>query len=138
LGQQVAIGFSENSLSEFARQRFLQFEKPLFITDWMKLVFIHFEIEPKILQPFVPFELDLYQGKAWVALVSLDPINRLLLRRRPRANSRRLFRLFARQSSVKLHDRRPLLPFFDVSAVVGHFCFSVTTTSFLFRIFAHP
>ena len=55
------------------------------------------------------------------------------------ANRGRLFRLFARQSAVKFHDRRSLFPFFDVFAVVDHFfCFSVTTTSFLFRIFAHP
>ena len=56
-----------------------------------------------------------------VALMSLDPINRLLLRRRTSANRGRLFRLFARQAAVKLHDRRSLFPFFDVFAVVGHF-----------------
>lgn len=43
---------------------------PLFYADWMRAVFIHFEVEPETLQCEVPFALDLWQGKAFVSLVA--------------------------------------------------------------------
>ena len=43
---------------------------PLFYADWMRAVFIHFEVEPETLQREVPFALDLWKGKAFVSLVA--------------------------------------------------------------------
>ena len=43
---------------------------PLLYADWMRAVFIHFEVEPELLQGQVPFALDLWQGKAIVSLVA--------------------------------------------------------------------
>jgi uncharacterized protein len=38
---------------------------------WYDLLFAHWEIEPELLQPFIPsgLQLDTYQGKAWIAVV---------------------------------------------------------------------
>jgi len=60
-------------LSQAARRRFLEKEKkPLLIGDWARALFLHFELTPETLQPFVPFELDLWQGRAWVSLVAFS------------------------------------------------------------------
>jgi len=45
-------------------------EQPLFIADWLGALFLHFEIEAGRLQPHVPFELDLWEGRAVVSLVA--------------------------------------------------------------------
>jgi uncharacterized protein len=38
--------------------------------DWANPVFVNYRITAEELQPFVPYELDLYEGDAWVSLVS--------------------------------------------------------------------
>jgi uncharacterized protein YqjF (DUF2071 family) len=43
--------------------------RPLFRADWLDVVFLHYEMEPEVLQPLVPFELDLREGMAYVSLV---------------------------------------------------------------------
>jgi alginate O-acetyltransferase complex protein AlgI len=43
---------------------------PLLKADWLDALFIHFQLDPAILQPHVPLELDLYQGRAYVSLVA--------------------------------------------------------------------
>jgi len=43
---------------------------PLFLGDWMRAVFIHYEVDPEILHNEVPFELDLFGGRAFVSLVA--------------------------------------------------------------------
>ena len=42
----------------------------LFIADWDNVLMIHFAIEPESLQPDVPFDLDLWEGRAFVTLVA--------------------------------------------------------------------
>lgn len=42
----------------------------MLLCDWDDVVMVHYEVEPSALQPFVPFELDLRDGKAYVSLVS--------------------------------------------------------------------
>src|SRR5215203_7281033 len=42
----------------------------LFVADWMDVAFIHFRVDPTLLQPSVPFELDLFDGDAYVSIVS--------------------------------------------------------------------
>ena len=44
--------------------------KPLFIADWLGALFLHFEIEARRLQRFIPFELDLWEGRAVISLVA--------------------------------------------------------------------
>ena len=44
--------------------------RPLFIADWSNALFLHFEIEPHILQSSLPFEIDLWRGRAFVSLVA--------------------------------------------------------------------
>lgn len=44
-------------------------EAPLFVADWHSVGMIHFELPPEILQPSIPFELDLRDGHAFVSLV---------------------------------------------------------------------
>ncbi len=56
---------------EAARERLLSvWGEPLFFADWLRPVFIHFEVPAAELQRDVPFELDLYEGKAYVSLVA--------------------------------------------------------------------
>ncbi len=44
---------------------------PLFLADWERTLFLHFEMDPKELQQAVPFALDLWQGEtAFVSLVA--------------------------------------------------------------------
>jgi uncharacterized protein len=43
---------------------------PLFLADWDRVLMVHYEVAPEILQPQVPFELDLHDGKAFVSLVA--------------------------------------------------------------------
>ncbi|MEJ1972658.1 MAG: DUF2071 domain-containing protein [Lacunisphaera sp.] len=44
--------------------------EPLFFADWDRTLMLHYEIDPAILRPFVPFPLDLHAGKAYVTLVA--------------------------------------------------------------------
>src|SRR4051794_21808452 len=38
---------------------------------WRELLFLHWSFEPDVVRPLVPasFELDLWQGRAWVGLI---------------------------------------------------------------------
>lgn len=45
---------------------------PIFYADWTEPVFLHFAIDPKHLQKYIPFELDTYQGKAYITLVAFS------------------------------------------------------------------
>ena len=42
----------------------------LFRCAWERVVFLHYEVEPEALRPQVPFELDLFEGRAYVSLVA--------------------------------------------------------------------
>jgi len=56
---------------EVARRRLLSVRgEPLFLADWSRAVFIHYEIPAAELQREVPFPLDLHDGKAYVSLVA--------------------------------------------------------------------
>lgn len=45
-----------------------------FYQEWNKVIFLHWEVEPELLKPFLPkaIELDTIDGKAWVSLVAFD------------------------------------------------------------------
>ncbi|HEV2330662.1 MAG TPA: DUF2071 domain-containing protein [Verrucomicrobiae bacterium] len=44
--------------------------EPLFIAAWLNVLMIHFEVDAAALQSDVPFELDLWKGRAFVSLVA--------------------------------------------------------------------
>ncbi len=48
----------------------------LFVSDWRDFLFVNFSVPPEMLQPHVPFALDLHEGRAFVSLVSFD-LNRI-------------------------------------------------------------
>ena len=48
--------------------------KPLFMADWRDALFVHFRIHPNKLQRQVPLELDLFEGYAYVSLVSFTQV----------------------------------------------------------------
>ena len=44
---------------------------PLFLAGWKRALFLHYEVDPELLQRAVPFALDLWEGKhAYVSLVA--------------------------------------------------------------------
>lgn len=62
---------SSPRLSDAGKKRLLSARgEPLFFAAWERALFIHFQIAPEILQPELPFELDLRDGKAFVSLVA--------------------------------------------------------------------
>ena len=39
------------------------FGEPLFVADWDRVVFMHFEVDPESLETEIPFDLDLREGR---------------------------------------------------------------------------
>ena len=71
-------------VSEAGRRRLLASRaEPLFLATWDRVVFIHYEADPSILQEQVPFTLDLHRDRAFVSIVAFT-----LLRMRPRIGGR--------------------------------------------------
>lgn len=63
-------GYDHERMLRYARWRFYSYEKaPLFKADWTDLVFHHFKLDARALADEVPFELDLFEGEAYVSLV---------------------------------------------------------------------
>ena len=59
------------SLGGRARRRMLRpGERPAFLADWVDVLFVHFTVDPEVLRPHVPFELDLFGGRAYVSIVA--------------------------------------------------------------------
>jgi uncharacterized protein YqjF (DUF2071 family) len=46
--------------------------EPLFIADWAEVLMVHYEVDPLALRAVVPFELDLWQGRAFVSTVAFS------------------------------------------------------------------
>lgn len=66
--------------SESARRRLLSVRgEPLFYANWDNAVFIHYEADPEELQKCVPYDVDLFEGRAFVSLVAFT-----MRRMRPR------------------------------------------------------
>jgi len=49
--------------------------EPFWLCDWQEVVFLHFEADPAALKNQVPFELDLFEGRAYVSLVAFTLTN---------------------------------------------------------------
>jgi uncharacterized protein len=43
--------------------------RPVFFGDWMRVLFVHYQVDPEALQNEIPFPLDLWNGQAFVSLV---------------------------------------------------------------------
>ena len=57
--------------STAARRRMIETPgDPLFLAGWKRALFLHYEVDPALLQEVVPFELDLRNGRAYVSLVA--------------------------------------------------------------------
>lgn len=57
--------------SAAGRQRMLtRWGEPLFIAGWKNVFMLHFEVDAETLQRAVPYELDLWEGRAFVSLVA--------------------------------------------------------------------
>jgi uncharacterized protein YqjF (DUF2071 family) len=80
--------------------------EPFLLADWVNVVMIHFEVDRDELQRITPFELDLFQGKAFVSLVAFT-----MRRMRPRLGGSLTAWLF-----------RPIAthPFLNVRTYVRH------------------
>ena len=64
---------TSTTLSAEARLRMQASERtPLMYSDWVRALFVHYEVSPAALQPLVPFELEVREGKAYVSLVAFD------------------------------------------------------------------
>jgi uncharacterized protein YqjF (DUF2071 family) len=80
----VTTAIATKDLSEAGRRRMLAIAgEPLFLATWARTVFIHYEADPALLQRQIPFQLDLYEGRAFVSIVAFT-----LLRMRPRVGGR--------------------------------------------------
>lgn len=44
--------------------------EPILHADWLDAVFLHYSVDPEFLQPWVPYPLDLHEGRAYVSLVA--------------------------------------------------------------------
>jgi uncharacterized protein len=74
----------DETICDAARQTFKEKEgAPLFYCDWVSAAFVHFEVDPAVLQQEVPYKLDLRDGKAYVSLVAFT-----MQRLRPRVGGR--------------------------------------------------
>jgi len=65
------INLAPSNTSEIARRRLLSRRgEPLFYANWDKVIFIHYETDPRELQRCIPYQLDFYKGRAFVSLVA--------------------------------------------------------------------
>lgn len=82
------------NISQAARARMLSLPRePFLVADWLNVVMVHLEVDADTLQAVTPFQLDLWQGRAFVTLVAFT-----LRGMHPRLGgrwSRWLFRLLA-------------------------------------------
>lgn len=49
--------------------------RPALLADWDDVTFVHFAVDPASLRPLVPFELDLFDGAAYISLVAFTQRN---------------------------------------------------------------
>lgn len=94
-------------LSEAGKERILSVRgEPLFLAHWERALLIHYEVDAGVLQRELPFELDLWNGKAYLSLVAFT-----MRDMRPRLGGRPAAWLF---KPIATH------PFLNVRAYVRH------------------
>lgn len=61
----------KSRLSDAGKARLLSVRgEPLFLAGWERVLFVHYEVDAEALQRELPFELDLWNGKAFVSVVA--------------------------------------------------------------------
>jgi len=66
----------DSTLSAAGRRQMLSLRgKPLLFADWMRVLMMHFEVDAGALQSYVPYDLDLNKGRAFVTLVAFTMEN---------------------------------------------------------------
>jgi uncharacterized protein YqjF (DUF2071 family) len=68
--ESTIVGESRELSAAAQRRMRSAWGEPMFYADWLRAVFIHFEVDASALQRAVPLELDLYEGRAYVSLVA--------------------------------------------------------------------
>ena len=72
----MSVTTFQPTLSDLAKQRLIDTEDGAFlINDWVRAVFMHYRVPPGVLQAQIPFELDLFDGDAYVSLVAFEFLN---------------------------------------------------------------
>jgi len=57
--------------SAVGRERVLEMRwEPLLCADWEGALMMHYQVPAEVLRPYVPFELDLWEGNAYVSVVA--------------------------------------------------------------------
>src|SRR3954471_14336526 len=98
---------ASEKLSVAARARLLSLQgEPLFLADWEQVVMIHYEVNAAALQQVVPFQLDHWDGRAFVSAVAFT-----MRRMRPRIGGRLAELMF---KPISTHD------FLNVRTYVRH------------------
>jgi len=69
------ITFSQDRVSQLADRARTRLESarmdPILICNWERALFVHFHVEPAVLQREVPFPLELFDGRAFLTTVML-------------------------------------------------------------------
>jgi uncharacterized protein len=68
----VAAGNPVGESSESSRARMLAEREHDLFSNWQDVLFVHFEVDPKVLQAEVPFDLHLRDGKAYVSAIGFN------------------------------------------------------------------
>lgn len=59
-------------LCDYAKARLVLAKRdPVMMCDWERVLFIHFEVDPAMLQREIPFPLDLFHGRAFLTAVAI-------------------------------------------------------------------
>jgi hypothetical protein len=62
---------SDRTPGAVARERLLSGRgEPFLHAAWERALMVHYAVDPEVLQPLVPYALDLRDGQAWVSLVA--------------------------------------------------------------------
>jgi uncharacterized protein YqjF (DUF2071 family) len=69
------ITFSQSRVSQLADRARTRLESarmdPIMMCNWERALFVHFHVDPAVLQREVPFPLELFDGRAFLTTVML-------------------------------------------------------------------
>lgn len=86
--------------------------RPALLADWDDVTFVHFTLDPSVLQPHVPYPLDVFEDAAYVSLVAFTQRNL-----RPRFGGRLLETLSAPLASHEFLNVRTYVRHRDQQAI---------------------
>lgn len=68
----LVIASDQPDASERSRRWMMQHRRHRLTSSWRDVLFVHYEVDATVLQRQVPFELDLFDGRAFVSLVAFQ------------------------------------------------------------------